>query len=105
MGSHTEFLTLNTSEWPKEGVACSLLDTLETGDLPRRYFLSATACRGILRRAEKREKELPPSLKAALLNTARQTSEELSKQAEESLEEEAKLFSPNELMDQEMDEE
>jgi hypothetical protein len=40
-----------------------------------------------------------------LLNTAQQTSEELSKQAEESLEEEVKLSSPNELMDQEMDEE
>jgi hypothetical protein len=104
MGSHTEFLTLNTSEWPKDGVACSLLDTLETGDLPRRYFLSATACRGILRRAEKREKELPPSLKAALLNTAQQTSEELSKQAEEFSEEEAKLFLLNEL-DQEIKEE
>jgi hypothetical protein len=104
MGSHTEFLTLNTSEWPKDGVAYSLLDTLETGDLPQRYFLSATACRGILRRAERREKELPPSLKAALLNTAQQMSEELSKQVEEFSEEEVKLSSLNEL-DQEIEEE
>jgi hypothetical protein len=34
--------------------------------VPQRYFLSATACRGILRRAEKRGKELPEALKLAL---------------------------------------
>jgi hypothetical protein len=43
-----------------------LSDTLETGDVPRRFFLSATVCRGILRRAEKRGKELPPMLHTAL---------------------------------------
>lgn len=31
-----------------------------------RYYLSAEACNGVLRRAERREKELPPRLKAAL---------------------------------------
>jgi hypothetical protein len=66
MGSRTEFLTLNTSEWPNEGVACSLSDTLETGSVPQRYFLSATACAGILRRAEKRGKVLPKALEQAL---------------------------------------
>jgi len=45
---------------------CSLSDTLETGDLPQRFFLSATACQGILRRAEKRGKVLPPMLEKAL---------------------------------------
>jgi hypothetical protein len=48
-----------------EGV-CSLSDILETGDVPQRYFLSAKACMGILRRAEKRGKELPPQLARAL---------------------------------------
>jgi hypothetical protein len=43
-----------------------LSDTLETGDLPQRFFLSATACQGILRRAEKRGKVLPPMLEKAL---------------------------------------
>jgi hypothetical protein len=43
-----------------------LSDTLETGELPQRYFLSATACKGILRRAEKRGKQLPEQLKQAL---------------------------------------
>ena len=66
MGSPTEFLTLSTSEYPSDGAACSLSDILETGDVPQRYFLSARACRGILRRAEKRGKTLP----AALLQTA-----------------------------------
>lgn len=66
MGSPTEFLTLSTSEWPSDAVVCLLSDTLETGDLPQRYFLSATACQGILRRAEKRGKKLPERLAAAL---------------------------------------
>lgn len=66
MGSPTEFLTLNTSEFHSGAVASSLSDILETGDVPQRYFLSGTACRGILRRAEKRGKSLPPSLRAAL---------------------------------------
>ena len=73
MGSRTEFLTLNTSEWPSDAAVCSLSDTLETGDLPQRFFLSATACQGILRRAEKRGKSLPPSLKKALESVAQDT--------------------------------
>jgi hypothetical protein len=66
MGSHTEFLTLSTLEWHSAAAVCSLSDTLETGDLPQRFFLSATACQGILRRAEKRGKVLPPMLEKAL---------------------------------------
>jgi hypothetical protein len=66
MVSRTECLTLSTSEWPKDAVVCSLSDTLETGVLPQRFFLSATACRGILRRAEKRGKTLPEALRRAL---------------------------------------
>ena len=73
MGSPTGFLTLSTSEFnhtlapslKDEGV-CSLSDILENGDVPQRYFLSAKACQGIIRRAEKRGKSLPPSLAAAL---------------------------------------
>ena len=70
MGGATESLTLNSSEWPSDGVACSLSDILETGDVPQRYFLSARACAGILRRAEKRGKELPTALLLALTNIA-----------------------------------
>ena len=71
MGSHTGCLTLSISEWPKDANVCSLSDTLEIGDLPQRYFLSATACKGILRRAEKRGKDLPPALAQALSMVAR----------------------------------
>jgi hypothetical protein len=66
MGSHTGFLTLNTLEWPKDAAVCSLSDVLEIGEVPRRYFLSVTACQGILRRAEKRGKVLPVALEEAL---------------------------------------
>ena len=58
--------TRSSLEYPKDGVASSLSDILETGDVPQRYFLSATACRGILRRAAKRGKALPQSLRDAL---------------------------------------
>ena len=71
ISSHTEFLTLSISEWPKDADVCLLSDILETGDLPQRYFLSKRACTGILRRAENRGKELPPSLQAALENIAK----------------------------------
>ncbi len=73
MGSPTEFWTLSTSEWGSgpepfrsAGDVSSLSDVLETGPLPPRYSLSAKACSGILRRAERRGKALPPMLKAAL---------------------------------------
>jgi len=70
MGSPTEYWTLSTSEYPKDGVACSLSDILETGDVPQRYYLSAKACRGILRRAERRGRKLPEHLAAALESAA-----------------------------------
>ena len=35
-------------------------------DAPERYYLSKKACEGILRRAAKRGKQLPPMLKEAL---------------------------------------
>jgi hypothetical protein len=39
---------------------------LETGAVPQRFYLSPKACAGILRRAEKRGKELPAALDRAL---------------------------------------
>ena len=59
-------LMLNFSEWPNDAAVCSLSQVLEKGSIPPRFFLSGTACAGILRRAEKRGKQLPPSLHAAL---------------------------------------
>jgi len=75
MGFHGEALTLNTSEWPSDAAVCSLSDTLEAGSVPQRFFLSAKACQGILRRAEKRGKKLPPQLHKALLLVAQEISE------------------------------
>ena len=72
MGSPTEFLTLNTSESHKDAEESLLSDTLETGDLPQRFYLSPKACRGILNRAERRGKKLPPMLKEALESQAYQ---------------------------------
>ena len=71
---HGECLMLNGSEWPsaEEGSsACSLASILEPSVAPK-YFLSAKACAGILRRAEKRGKELPEALRQALEAVASQ---------------------------------
>lgn len=70
MGGPTGALTLSLPVWHSGASVCSLSDVLETGEVPQRYFLSATACRGILRRAEKRGKELPPALALALRSVA-----------------------------------
>ena len=70
MASHGGCWTLNTSEWPSAAAVCSLSDTLETGAVPQRFFLSAKACAGILRRAEKRGKALPQMLHQALSQVA-----------------------------------
>lgn len=56
----------NISDWPNDAVVCSLSSVLETGPIPRKYFLSSKACAGILRRAEKRGKQLPELLARAL---------------------------------------
>lgn len=70
MGPPTEFSTLSGSEFPSDAVVCSLSDVLETGDVPQKYYLSPKACRGILRRAEKRGRALPTALREALAAVA-----------------------------------
>ena len=62
----------NTSEWRKGGSACSLSQILEANPHPK-YSLSPKACQGILRRAEKRGKELPEMLQKALERVAEAT--------------------------------
>lgn len=56
---------LNTGPAPREPIRSSLAGSLEADPDPK-YYLSHTACLGILRRAEERGKELPPQLKWAL---------------------------------------
>src|SRR5438477_5168368 len=76
MGGPGGCWTLNISGWPKGASACSLSDILEdNGNVPQRFYLTARACAGILRRAAKRGKELPPQLKAALEEVARTISQ------------------------------
>ena len=69
-----EYLTLSTPEFPNflaqsrsEGDVSSLSDILVRGSIPQRYYLTAKCAEGILRRAERRGKPLPPVLKAALI--------------------------------------
>jgi hypothetical protein len=69
-GSLGGFSTLNISDWPNDASVCSLSSILEVGPIPQRYYLSAKACRGILRRAAKRGKMLPELLEAALTAVA-----------------------------------
>ena len=57
--------TLNTSECPSDVVESSLSQIL-LDTVPSKYYLSPTACLGILRRAEQRGKALPETLEAAL---------------------------------------
>ena len=61
---------LNTGPAPlSEEDVFSLSQILQDAP-PRKYYLSKTACLGILRRARERGKELPPQLKAALMAQA-----------------------------------
>ena len=69
MGYRGVCSTVNTSEWPNDAHVCSLSDILESR-VHRKYFLSPKACKGILRRAEKRGKDLPTALHQALQQVA-----------------------------------
>lgn len=61
-----ECMTRNTGESPNAAVVSRLSQILE--ETPQEeYSLSAKACQGILRRAERRGKDLPETLKAVLL--------------------------------------
>ena len=67
--SPTQFWTRNSSASRNAADACSLSRVLE--DAPSsRYSLSAKAAAGILRRAERRGKELPEALRYALTRLA-----------------------------------
>ena len=67
-------VTLDFGESHRDAVECSLSETLvATGDVAPSYYLSRRACAGILRRAQKRGRSLPPLLLAALEQGAAQT--------------------------------
>ena len=60
-----EYTMHSFGECPSEERESRLSQILQGGALPK-YYLSVKACQGILRRAEKRGKELPPMLQKAL---------------------------------------
>ena len=68
-----EFTTRSFGEFPSEENASRLSQILEASP-PQTYFLSAKACQGILTRANRRGKKLPPELEAALLKQSRSES-------------------------------
>ena len=61
----TELSTANIGVCPNAENA-SFLSEILMANVPDRYFLSPRACRGILRRASERGKELPEVLRIAL---------------------------------------
>ena len=73
--------THNTSESLKDAVESSLSEVLQM-NAPEKYSLSAKACRGILRRAEKRGKVLPPMLQEALTEVVRSAGAEIDDEDE-----------------------
>ena len=62
---HIGLLTAAGGASPKDAKEC-LLSSILTATPHPKYYLTPTACRGILRRAKKRGKELPPVLRQAL---------------------------------------
>ena len=66
-----ELTTRNIGESPKDAVESRLSQILEADPHPK-YSLSPKACAGILRRAERRGKEIPEMLKSALIQQSRE---------------------------------
>ena len=64
--SHGDFLTLNFGESPKDAEESFLWQILQGGADLTPYYLSQTACMGILERCRKRGKKLPKALEKAL---------------------------------------
>ena len=60
-----EYWMRNTGECPSAVVA-STLSLILVDNVPAKYYLSETACRGILARAEQRGKPLPQMLEGVL---------------------------------------
>ena len=69
-----ECLMLSTLEYPSEGAeSSSLAAVLEDQNVLEKFYLSAKACEGILRRANRRGKTLPPALQEALVKQVSQS--------------------------------
>ena len=64
---HGDSLTLNIGEFPNAERE-SLLSWILEDNVPKKYYLSARACQGILTRASRRGKALPDILRQALMD-------------------------------------
>ena len=94
-----ESSTLNFGAYPN-GVEESFLSQILQVRVPKKYYLSPTACRGVLRRAAKRGKELPAILKEALERQARGASKNSPKnEGEQTIEDELPLVIENHAQD------
>ena len=87
-----EYLTLSIPEWPNfrgqsrsAGDVSSLSDILVRGSIPQRYYLTARCAEGILRRAERRGKPLPPVLKDALIRQSQSACAQAARPEEKEL--------------------
>ena len=78
-GGHTMH---STGESPNVAVESTLSQILQL-DVPEKYSLSPKACRGILRRAEKRGKELPDMLKEALTEVVNSAGGEINEEEDD----------------------
>ena len=70
-----EYMTRSFGEYPSEERESRLSQILQENVHPK-YYLSARACQGILNRAERRGKELPPLLRETLLRQSHSKNEQ-----------------------------
>lgn len=92
MGTPSGALTLSTSASPNDAVESSLSAILEPpGPHLQKYCLSQTAAQGILRRAERRGRTLPPTLRTALEQMAGPKDSEQTPMSQEPSEEDLAL--------------
>ena len=76
MGSHTGFLTLNTSAFPSDANESSLSGVLETtAQKQHKYWISKQACRGILQRTTPRGTTIPEGFRYALVRQSQKSAE------------------------------
>jgi DNA (cytosine-5)-methyltransferase 1 len=59
-------LTVKATEEPTVPTESSMLEVVEFGAVPERFFLSPNAARGMIRRADKMKRHFLPELRAAL---------------------------------------
>jgi len=71
-------LIVDTSESPNHASESILLDVIQTGEVPQRYFLSQNAAVGMLRRANRMGRALFPPLRQALEILSRDQSSKVS---------------------------